>query len=1096
MFRNVRLTILSLAAGLTAYFIYAVVLVPVLIIPRTARRHINMPRSVLDSSAEVKRMSRINSELLSVLFPDPNDWRRVHPLSVTPKDRSWILLFPNEPHLGDGNLTFDSCTMVVPVGDAHLPELERFRRALVVETNDKLEIRFKGQPRLSELAGSFSPDNLEGGRLFGQVSVWSNMEPETLADDFRLITRNISFNLEQLTTDSEVIVHYGNRQAEGVGLRVNIDVPLKKKEESDSVPPQPDQLDQEREEGNLALGFSIRDVSLDRLNRLEFEIPDYLPNLPEAGEWDAPGETAPAAEPEEEDDPPPVKMNIRCRDKVYFAPNTTDAPSVWCARFAEDVEITAFHEERQPDSLRCDYLYFYLDDPVLRQMWERFGASYKGKRKPSGKLTRLTPYQIRAIGTPGRKSTLQLASGLFTAEGGEILCEIDRRRIALQPLPDSLVSDDAEPLSPADPQVTMQYGSSKVVSDRIEYIYDPGSHGELRAYKKGRLEAETPAGEPGAPPEQVTVEWNDLVQIAPVPGEADQYAASFRGGVSAASKRFGTLTAREADFWFLVRPKGESPAAGEGGLPPFSPHSARLRGDIQIGTPRGECLIRDEMEILFDRQAASADPTSDSAPPPDAPAPEKNPFALGGSLMGGEEGSDYRLSAGKLKIWAEQRADRGIDIAHIVMLDQILFVETDPKEKKEVLHIDGSDVRIEKPSSDQVSVILRGRPANFTGGGLDLSGYDIRVNRPENTFSVIGSGQLEFTPDRASASAVSAASPVGEEPVRVWWPNGMTFDGKSLVFQGKISSPGSALAGRPKSSELVHVRQGNSLELKSMLISLTLKRPVQIFEFEMGKDASGGSRIELDQMICQGNAASPVALAWFGKLPARDGGGDSAPGRGRASGEAAYMTYSAESGDFTASGPGWLRGTVETPKGEGGSAETAPGGPGGDLIPSSKPWTHFHLVFHDRISGNIRTQSAKAGGDVRLALAGSEKSDLDLNVNDHASFPPDTFFLTCDELGAAQVLSPSDRSRNLELTAMGNTRFDYQAYTGRGEVLKYDHRKRTVVMQGSGIVPAALSQQDRPGAPVNTQTFNSASFNLETKGIDLNLSSTGFSAGN
>ena len=1095
MFRNIRLTILSLAAGLTAYFIYAAVLVPMLIIPRAARRHISMPRTVIDSSSEVERMSRENSELLSTLFPDPNDWRRIHPLSITPKDRSWLLLFPNEPHLGDGNVTFDSCTIVVPSGDERLPELERFRRALVVETNDKLEIRFKGQLRLNELAGSFSPDNLEGGRLFGQVSVWSNMEPETLADDFQLITRNISFNLEQLTTDSEVIVHYGNRQAEGVGLRVNIDVPLKKKEEADEPPADP--LDREREEGNLAFGFSIRDVSLDRLNRLEFEIPDYLPNLPDTEGWDEPGETAPAAGPAEDETPPMVKMNIRCRDKVYFAPNTTDAPSVWCARFAEDVEITAFHEERQPDSLRCDYLYFYLDDPALKEMWAQFGASYKGKRKPSGKLTRLTPYQIRAIGTPGRKSTLQLASGFFTAEGGEILCEIDRQRIALQPLPNNLIGDDAETLSPSDPQVTMQYGSAKVVSDRIEYVYDPASHGELRAYKKGRLETETPAAEPGGAPEQVTVEWNDLEQIAPVPGEKDQYAASFRGGVSAASKRFGTLSAREADFWFHVRSGEEAPAAGEeGGLPPFSPHSARLRGDIRIGTPRGECQIRDELEILFDRQSASAEPKSDSAPPPGPSAPEKNPFALGGSLMGGEEGSDYHLSAGKLKIWAEQRADRGIDIAHIVMLDQILFVETDPAEKKEVLHIDGSDVRIEKPSSDQVSVILRGRPANFTGGGLDLSGYDIRVNRPENTFSVIGSGQLEFTPNRASASAVSAASPMTGEPIRVWWPNGMTFDGKSLVFQGKIPSPGSTLADRPKNSELVNVRQGNSLELKSMLISLTLKRPIQIFEFDMGKDASGGSRIELDQMICQGNTVSPVTLAWFGRLPARENGGPSAPGRGRASGEAAYMTYSAESGDFIASGPGWLRGTVETPKGEPGAAAPPPGSPGGDLMPASKPWTHFHLVFHDHITGNIRTQNAKAGGDVRLALAGSERSDLNLNVNDHTSFPADTFFLTCDELGAAQVLSPSDQSRNLELTATGNTRFDYQAFTGRGEVLKYDHRKRTVMMQGSGVVPAALSQQDRPGAPANTQTFNSASFNLETKGIDLNLSSTGFSAGN
>ena len=48
----------------------------------------------------------------------------------------------------------------------------------------------------------------------------------------------------------------------------------------------------------------------------------------------------------------------------------------------------------------------------------------------------------------------------------------------------------------------------------------------------------------------------------------------------------------------------------------------------------------------------------------------------------------------------------------------------------------------------------------------------------------------------------------------------------------------------------------------------------------------------------------------------------------------------------------------------------------------------------------------------------------------------------------------------------------------------------------AGSLPAALSRQERPGAPVNTQTFSSASFNLETKNIDLNLSGTGYSPGN
>ena len=77
----------ALATGFGTYFLYAVIVVPVFIMPRTARQRVNMPRPAANASSEVERISRENSELLSAVFPDPNDWRRIHPLSVIPKDR-------------------------------------------------------------------------------------------------------------------------------------------------------------------------------------------------------------------------------------------------------------------------------------------------------------------------------------------------------------------------------------------------------------------------------------------------------------------------------------------------------------------------------------------------------------------------------------------------------------------------------------------------------------------------------------------------------------------------------------------------------------------------------------------------------------------------------------------------------------------------------------------------------------------------------------------------------------------------------------------------------------------------------------------------
>jgi hypothetical protein len=192
-----------------------------------------------NATASMSAARRLTARLAEV-FPDADDWRRIHPLSVIPKDRSWILLFPNEPRPEDGVITFDSCTFVKPSAEKNLSEKERFRRAIVVETADKVELRFNARLGLQALTGGLSPNNFERGQFFGQVTVRSVMDPDDPNDDFHLTTRNISFSLEQITTDSEVIAHYGNRQVEGVGLRVNINMPLQKRETP--APPDEDPL--------------------------------------------------------------------------------------------------------------------------------------------------------------------------------------------------------------------------------------------------------------------------------------------------------------------------------------------------------------------------------------------------------------------------------------------------------------------------------------------------------------------------------------------------------------------------------------------------------------------------------------------------------------------------------------------------------------------------------------------------------------------------------------------------------------------------------------------------------------------------------------
>ncbi|MCR5359651.1 MAG: hypothetical protein K6E55_07175 [Thermoguttaceae bacterium] len=1127
MYSKIWVTFEGVVVGLAFYFLYAALFVPTFVMPRAARQRVSMPRPAVNTSSEVERMSRENSELLAEVFPDADDWRRIHPLSVIPKDRSWILLFPNEPRPEDGVITFDSCTFVKPSAEKNLSEKERFRRAIVVETADKVELRFNARLGLQALTGGLSPNNFERGQFFGQVTVRSVMDPDDPNDDFHLTTRNISFSLEQITTDSEVIAHYGNRQVEGVGLRVNINMPLQKRETP--APPDEDPLADVYENGNLGFGFSIRDVSLDKLTRLEFEVPDYLAKVPDANPWDGTPSADPEPEPEpaaEDEAEKTVKVDIRCRDRIYFAPNVTDAPSVWCARLSGNVEITALSEERQPDSLRCDILYLYLNDPELQKRWEESSALYKGRRKPTGTFSQLVPYQIRAIGSRERKSSLRMESVQFNAEGGEILYEFDRQRVSIQPLESPAAASGTDAAAPEEDQVALQYGKASVVSERIEFAYGKETFGELTAFKKGRLETELPTETPGVEPDRLTVTWNDVIRVAPSPDETDIYIASFRGGIRAESKQFGVLTAEKGDFWFKAHRKQEGEIS-DGTEPKVKPQSARLSGNVEMTSPRGRCTIRSDVEFVFDQTSfggTGGGAKTAGAGTPGAADRKSGPFEAG-SMMGGDGDSTYDLSAERMKIWLTARPKGGTEVSRIRIAERVLLTETDRIEQKETLRIDGSDITIDNPGSRRVAVHLRGRPANFVGSGLNLSGDDVHLSRADNSFSVKGPGQLRFAVPKKSSVASLGGGSAADEPVEVWWPEEMSFDGKALVFRGK-TQPQEGAGERPKDNELVNVRQGNSLELKSSLISLKLKQPIQIFDFDMGKDASGAKKLPLDKMACRGTPSAPVSVAWFGVIaPDADSqsaaAGGKRPLRGRGRGEAASVELTVDTGDLTASGPGWFRGTVETPKSDAGPADGGAAPMNQNIMSmAQKPWTHFHLVFHDRIDGNIRTRNASVEGDVRLAVVGSEKSELDLDVNGVAQLPADTFVLSCRTLRFGEAVSPGDSEGHMEVAALGDARFEYktlnfdskdrgkgeaeptpaahskyQTFTGNADVLKYDHRKRTVIMQGNGLSPAKLYRQERAGAPINTQTFNIASFNLDSQDLDLSLSGTGFSAG-
>ena len=166
-FTRIRLILISLFCSVGCYFLYAFIFVPNVLIPPLSIQHAGNRHQIKTGPAEtIERLSQYNARLLTPLFPDPEDWRRKKPGVLMTGDRNGLFLFDGKPNPTDDNrvLSLTSCTIVIPSTDESLSIEERYRRAMVVETKDRLVIRFRRSLDFNS-SFDFGPDVLEEGKL-------------------------------------------------------------------------------------------------------------------------------------------------------------------------------------------------------------------------------------------------------------------------------------------------------------------------------------------------------------------------------------------------------------------------------------------------------------------------------------------------------------------------------------------------------------------------------------------------------------------------------------------------------------------------------------------------------------------------------------------------------------------------------------------------------------------------------------------------------------------------------------------------------------------------------------------------------------------
>jgi len=384
---------------------------------------------------------------------------------------------------------------------------------------------------------------------------------------------------------------------------------------------------------------------------------------------------------------------------------------------------------------------------------------------------------------------------------------------------------------------------------------------------------------------------------------------------------------------------------------------------------------------------------------------------------------------------------------------QVSFIEKNPKLPSDPIRMFGTEIRAWSPSSDHSVVQLLGTtafPAEMMGMESTIKCLDITLNQQTNQIAIKGSGtisstQLALTSDLAGSLAgtptgiTPSSAPPQKKQLVVRWREGMDFDGTRISFKGNV------------------VAKYPLQELYCNVLNLDLDQPISFIQ----PKAAQNSKVR--QVECLGKV--------YFVYEERD----------QIDPEKKKSLLKGENLDQ-------IRLYPESGRFEGTAQGTGQGRLRATLLDKSK-LSRVDLYFYGRILGNFKLFEATATESVICIYCPISNWDTEVDMDDRDQLKEKGGYrLDCDILGVAKMIDPSTQQQGLELTATGATKIEGKQVFARAESVKFNQLKETVIVEGSGAIPAEVHIKQSPDAdyeePIFVQQliYNLGTNNFETKG--------------
>ncbi|WP_254506835.1 hypothetical protein [Anatilimnocola floriformis] len=585
---------------------------------------------------------------------------------------------------------------------------------------------------------------LEGGRLPGELTIFSPPSKPGANDALQINTRNLQLDQQRAYTPHDVDFQYGESYGRGRDLTIFL---------------------KPSEKGGADTAFGgVSTLQLSRIERIHLDLPgdSLVPNM----------SAQPAAGPTKKKAP----IEITCRGMFVFDFDQH------LAAFDDQVEITRILAGGLPDKLTCNRLRIYMgDDATKKAMNDKLSAAAAaGVEVPNDPLRGVAVSKIVATGNP------------VILEGPSTGLYVKAARMELMPPLRRIALESGQGLK----QVTLKQGPHVFDAVELQYEMSPtGGLGRLWAAGPGHLQTiQLLSGQPRT----LDAKWNKELRIQPQDGAQ---VVSLVSQAAVSLQALGTFVADELHFWLQEVPAdkntmvpaqndmlgstayGAQPGAtaGQPKVQIVPDRLLALRG-VEVESPKLHAKT-ERLEAWFFKPDPAAVAAAATKP---QPLPLKPGTSMGpkNEPQGPPQKFDVTGQLVQMRV-ANGEGVNGVEDLTIQGNASIDEIQT-TMPGVAPLKLRGEAVELRGGTTPDAIVHVVGQPAKISARGLSLQGDAIHLHRGENRVWIDGPGDATFPlPQKIPPPGRPVEPP---EYMRVTWQRRMNFDGQTVHLEEDVQA--------------------------------------------------------------------------------------------------------------------------------------------------------------------------------------------------------------------------------------------------------------------------------------------------------------------